>query len=326
MPDISRVDVLEKNPMVSVIIPCKQIDDYTKECIDHCKQLEYSNFELILLPDNPGQEISGVTVISTGPVSPGKKRNIGVENSKGEICAFIDNDAYPKADWLTQAVKLLGEPGVSGVGGPGITPESDNSRQKASGYVLSSFMVGPLSSRCKGKTVFESNDIPSCNFIAPKALILQAGGWNEKYWPGEDTLICLGLRKLGKLIESSEIIVYHHRRGLFKPHMRQVSRFGEHRGFFVKKYPENSLKFTYFLPSLLVASFLVGIVLSLFVPYFIYVFLVGVAAYLASSFAASAMQVKNAKMIFLVWGGIVVTHLIYGCYFVSGLAKSDLKR
>jgi glycosyltransferase involved in cell wall biosynthesis len=317
---------LTPNPTVSIIVPCKTIDQYTKECINHCKQLNYSNFEIIVLPDSDSTPIEGVKVIPTGSVSPGFKRNTGIKNSNGEICAFIDNDAYPRADWLTKAVTLLQDKSISGVGGPGVTPESDSSGQKASGYVLSSFMVGNLASRCKGKAVFESTDIPSCNFIAPKNLILKAGGWNEKYWPGEDTLICLELRKLGKLIESSEIMVYHHRRSLFKPHIRQVSRFGEHRGFFVKKYPENSSSPTYFLPSLLVAAFVVGLIISLFVPLFVPVFLVGVLTYLVFSLAAAVMQVKDTRMVFLVWAGIIVTHLIYGCYFVSGLMKSDLKR
>jgi glycosyltransferase involved in cell wall biosynthesis len=317
---------LTPNPTVSIIIPCKTIDQYTQECINHCKQLNYPNFEIIVLPDNVTNPIEDTKVISTGPVSPGKKRNIGVKNSNGQICAFIDNDAYPRVDWLTQAVTLLQDKSISGVGGPGVTPQTDSPGQKASGYVLSSFMVGSLASRCEGKAVFESTDIPSCNFIAPKDLIVKAGGWNEKYWPGEDTLMCLELRKFGKLVESSEIVVYHHRRSLFKPHIRQVSRFGEHRGFFVKKYPENSSRPTYFLPSLLIAGFLVGIVLSLVVPLFVPVFLVGVLAYLVCGLAAAVMQTKNVKLVFLVWAGIIVTHLIYGSYFVSGLAKSDLKR
>ncbi len=142
-------------------------------------------------------------------------------------------------------------------------------------------MVGNLSSRYKTKSCFESDDIHSCNFIARKSVIEEAGGWNEKYWPGEDTLMCLAIRKLGKkLIESSDVVVYHHRRSLFKPHLRQVSRFGEHRGFFAKKFPENSAKLTYFFPSLLVFSLVVGIALSLFFSFFVYILLFGIAIYL----------------------------------------------
>lgn len=318
---------MPSKPLLSIIIPCKDVDDYTKECIEYCRRLDYPNFEIILLPDYPTEAIDGVIIIATEPVPPGVKRNIGVKNSSGEFCAFIDNDAYPRSDWLTNAVKCFENPEVGGAGGPGLTPNEDCSMQKAGGYVLSSFMVGNLSSRYKTKGCFESDDIHSCNFIARKAVVEEAGGWNEKYWPGEDTLICLAIKKLGKkLIESSDVVVYHHRRPLFSPHLKQVSRFGEHRGFFVKKFPENSVKLTYFFPSLLVFSLLVGIVLSLIFPFFAYVVLFGVVVYLVSSLVAAALQVKSVKLILSVWLGIIVTHLVYGSFFLSGLVKRDLKR
>lgn len=256
-----------KNSLVSIIIPCKDIDDYTRECIKHCNQLDYDNYEIILLPDDLEEIIEGVKVIATGPVSPGIKRNVGVKNSRGEFCAFIDNDAYPRSDWLKNALKHLEDPAVGGVGGPGLTPEADGLVQKAGGYVLSSFMVGNLSSRYKTKQNFESDDIHSCNFVARKSVVESAGGWNEKYWPGEDTLMCLAIRRLGKkLVEASDVVVYHHRRSLFRPHLKQVSRFGEHRGFFAKRFPENSLKPTYFIPSLLVLSLFIGLSVSLLFP------------------------------------------------------------
>ena len=313
--------------LVSIIVPCKAVDSYTLDCINFCKELDYGNFEIILLPDYADENINGVRTITTGPISPGAKRNIGVKNSNGEFCAFIDSDAYPRKDWLTNALKYFGDSEVGGVGGPGLTPESDGSIQKAGGYVLSSFMVGNLSSRYKTKSCFESDDIHSCNFIAQKSIIEAAGGWNEKYWPGEDTLMCLAIKKLGKkLVESSEVVVYHHRRSLFKPHLKQVSRFGEHRGFFAKKFRENSVKLTYFIPSLLISSLLAGIVVSLLFPFFTSIMLIAVAVYLVLTLIASAMQVRQMKILFLVWLGIVVTHIIYGSFFLYGLVKRDLKR
>ncbi len=110
------------------------------------------------------------------------------------------------------------------------------------------------------------------------------------------------------------------------PILKQVSRFGEHRGFFAKKFPENSVKLTYFFPSLLVFSLIAGIVFSLFFPFFAYVMLFGIVVYLISSLIAAALQVKSTKLIFSVWLGIIVTHIVYGSFFLSGLIKRDLKR
>jgi cellulose synthase/poly-beta-1,6-N-acetylglucosamine synthase-like glycosyltransferase len=318
---------MSTSSLVSIIIPCKEVDDYTRECIAACKQLTYPNIEIILLPDFPAPAMDGVKIIPTGSKSPGTKRNIGVKASNGTFCAFIDSDAYPRSDWITNALNFFDDPQVGGVGGPGLTPDKDFPSQKAGGYIMSSFMVGNLSSRYRTKSCFESDDIHSCNFIAPKSIIEDAGGWNEKYWPGEDTLMCLAIRKLGKkLIESSDVVVYHHRRSLFRLHLKQVSRFGEHRGFFAKKYPENSAKLTYFLPSLLILSLITGLLLSLFVPFFTYITLLGVLVYLFSCLVAAAQQVKTGKLLFLVWLGIIVTHITYGSYFLSGLIKRDLKR
>ncbi len=318
---------MPSKPLISIIIPCREIDQYTRECIDSCNQLEYSNFEILLLPDSQLETIDKAKVIVTGPVAPGVKRNIGVKNSKGEFCAFIDNDAYPRSDWLTNALTYFEDPSIGGVGGPGLTPEEDNLLQKAGGYVLSSFMVGTLSSRYKTKRCFESDDIHSCNFIARKSVIEKAGGWNERYWPGEDTLMCLAIRKIGKkLIESSDIVVYHHRRSLFKPHLKQVSRFGEHRGFFVKNFPENSVKPTYFFPSLLILSLVIGILISLILPFFVRILFFGIIVYLLSGLTAAALQVKGFKLMFSVWVGIIVTHIVYGSFFLLGLLRRDLKR
>ncbi|MCJ7560391.1 glycosyltransferase [Candidatus Bathyarchaeota archaeon] len=312
---------------ISIIIPCKEVDVYTKQCIDYCRKLDYENFEILLLPDNASENIEGVRVIATGCVAPGRKRNIGVANADGEFCAFIDSDAYPSKDWLRNALKYFNDTMVAGVGGPGLTPEADILIQKAGGYVLSSFMVGNLSSRYKTQHSFESDDIHSCNFIARKSVVEEAGGWNEKYWPGEDTLMCLAIKKLGKkLIESSGVVVYHHRRALCRPHLKQVSRFGEHRCFFAKKFPENSLKPTYFFPSLLVLSLFAGVLLSFLFSFFVYIVVLGVAAYLALSLVAAALQVRKVKLILLVWSGMIVTHLVYGVFFLSGLVKRDLKR
>jgi len=313
-------------PVVSIIIPCKEIDDYARECVKHCRQLDYGSYQIVLLPDYAQDKMDGVTVVPTGPVTPGAKRNIGIANSSSEFCAFIDSDAYPRGDWLSKAVKYFEDPQIAAVGGPGLTPEKDGFMQRASGYILSSFMVGNISGRYKTTRISESDDIHSCNFIVRRSALKEAGGWNERYWPGEDTLICLSIKKSGKkLIEASDVIVYHHRRPLFGPHLRQVSRFGEHRGFFARMFPENSFKLTYFVPSLLVLFLLAGVLASFAYPFFGDILLLAIATYLVLCLIAASLEVKEAKMLLSVWLGILATHIVYGLSFLAGFAKRDLR-
>jgi cellulose synthase/poly-beta-1,6-N-acetylglucosamine synthase-like glycosyltransferase len=315
------------NPSVSIIIACKEVDGYALECVNCCKKLDYDNYEILLLPDYASENINGVKIVPTGFVTPGRKRNIGIANAEGEFCAFIDSDAYPSRDWLRNAMKYFDGPMVAGVGGPGLTPEQDSLMQRGSGHVLSSFMVGGISSRYRAERVFESDDIHSCNFVARKSVLEEVGGWNEKYWPGEDTLICLAIKKLGKkLVEASDVVVYHHRRPLFKKHLKQVSRFGLHRGFFAKRFQGNSFKLTYFVPSLLVLSLFVGVFASLINSFLMNVMLLAVAMYLILGSIATSLEVKEAKLVLPVWLGIIATHVVYGVSFLVGLMRPDLER
>jgi len=320
-------ETMGKQPLVSIIIPCKEVDHYARNCVEYCKRLDYGNSEILLLPDNVREKVDGVKIVPTGPVTPGAKRNIGIAKSRGEICAFIDSDAYPRKDWLKNAIEYFNDPQVAAVGGPGVTPSDDDFMQKASGLVLSSLMVGNLSNRYKARKCFESNDIHSCNFIVRKSILVATNGWNEKYWPGEDTLTCLSIKRLGKrLVEASDVVVYHHRRPLFKEHLRQVWKFGVHRGFFARRYRGNSFKLTYFVPSLFVSSLFTGVVVSTFDLLFAYAFLLAIMVYLILCLGATLLDVKEAKLVLPVWLGIIVTHIAYGTSFVAGLLKRDLRR
>jgi cellulose synthase/poly-beta-1,6-N-acetylglucosamine synthase-like glycosyltransferase len=315
---------------VSIIIPCKEVDAYTRECIERCLELDYQNFRIILLPDKMSKnvwDLKKVRIIPTGSLTPGSKRNIGVNNSNEEICAFIDSDAYPAIDWLSNAINYFQDTQVAAVGGPGITPKEDSVMQQASGYVLSSFMVGQISMRYKSKKVIESDDIHSCNFIVRKEVLEDVGRWNEKFWPGEDSLVCLAIRQSGKkMIEASDVVVYHHRRPLFKEHLTQVSRFGLYRGFFVKKFRGNSMKITYFIPSLFILMLIAGLSATLLINSLWVIMLLIISAYLVSGLIASFLSVKDLKLIPIVLFGIIATHFVYGVSFFFGLMKKDLER
>ena len=315
------------NPFISVIIPCRYVDEVTKECILRCKGLSYHPFEILLLPDEITDPISGVTIISTGPISPGAKRNIGIESSNGTLCAFIDSDAFPTTDWLKTSIKYFIDSEVAAIGGPGITPNSDSFMQKAGGHVLSSFMVGSLSKRVNGSSIMESVDVPSFNFIARKEVILAVGGWNEHYWPGEDSLLCMAITTYGKkILMVPDVVVYHHRRPLFLEHIKQVSNYGVHRGFFLKKYHGNSAKFVYFIPFFFVLFSVMAFIVALVNPNFRFSFILLFSIYIAVSLGTSLYQVRDFKMVVIVVMGIFVTHVCYGLSFMTGLLSGDLKK
>ena len=313
--------------MVSIIIPVKGFNQKLDECIKHCLKLDYPDYEIIVLPDFLMKlPHNGVRIIPTGVKGPSMKRNLGIKEAKGEIIAFLDDDTFPSQDWLTKAVKNFEDEDIAAVGGPAVTPENDGLGEKASGAVYSSLLGGgayryryvPRKSRLV-------DDFPSCNFIVRKSILKETGGFKTNFWPGEDTALCLEITKqLGKkIIYDPEALIYHHRRSLFIPHLRQISNYARHRGYFAKKFPQTSLRFSYFIPSFLVIGLIVGGVLSLLSLIIRPIYIAIIAMYLLLILLSSLN--RQIRLIPLVFLGIILTHLCYGIWFLRGLFSRKLQ-
>jgi GT2 family glycosyltransferase len=312
-------------PLVSILIPCRAVDDLTVECVERCRSLKYEPFEIILLPDS-SSVVEGVKVLPTGAVTPGKKRNMGASVAEGEVFACIDSDAYPRSDWLANAIRHLREEDVGAVGGPSLTPEGDGELGRAQGLILSSFLVGRGRAARYGESgTSESDDIPSVNFVVWRRVVEAAGGWDEKYWPGEDTLMGLRIRKTGyRQMLASDVVVYHHRRATWRGYVRQIWNYGVHRGYFAKRFPETSRRAGYFAPSLLLVGLVAGPLLSLAVGAVWWIYLFAIAAYLLMvALVASKGGGKTGVVVFI---GIPLTHGVYGMAFMKGLASRGLSR
>ncbi|MEK6976922.1 MAG: glycosyltransferase [Candidatus Hydrothermarchaeota archaeon] len=314
---------------VSIIIPCKEIDSNALECIRHCRLLDYPDYEIAILPDHPPTlDPDGARVAATGEVGPSEKRDLGASLSEGALLAFIDDDAYPSREWLKWAVQRFKDDEVAAVGGPGVTPPGDDFLQRASGHVYSSPLGGgALAYRYTPREGREVDDFPSCNFIVRRSVFQELGGFNTRYWPGEDTKLCLEItHKLGKkILYDPRVLIYHHRRRLFLPHMRQVWNYGLHRGHFAKRYPETSLRLAYLLPSLLFLALPAGILLSLLDRGVLPIFIGGFSFYLLMVLLSSANR-KEPMLIPLIFLGTVLTHFTYGAGFLKGLALQELER
>jgi hypothetical protein len=127
-----------------------------------------------------------------------------------------------------------------------------------------------------------------------------------------------------KILYAPEVLVYHHRRPLFRPHLRQVRSYALHRGYFAKRFPETSLRLSYFLPTLLVAGVTGGGVIALVFPPLRPFYLAGLFVYLIAVISSATVSSRHPLLTPLVAGGIIATHLVYGIWFVAGLLASKL--
>ncbi|MEA1996181.1 MAG: glycosyltransferase [Gemmatimonadota bacterium] len=315
-------------PRVSIVIAVGPYNDFLEESIQGCLMLDYPDFEVIVYPDEPFDwPDERVRVIPTGKIKPSHKRDRAIEDATGEVIAFLDDDAYPIADWLANAVRHFSRPEVASVGGPAVTPPSDSLRRQASGDIYASPLVGgSYSYRYMQGRYREVDDYPTCNLLVRKEVFERVGGFDTEYWPGEDTFFCLKVvhdLKL-KIVYEPDAIVFHHRREVYRGHLRQIRSYAVHRGYFVRKFPETSLKPAYFGPSVLAAGLCFGWAAAFVWPPLGLLYKAGVVLYLGLALLFASFTL-NPMRIWFVFSGIVLSHLTYGVYFIRGLTASRLE-
>jgi glycosyltransferase involved in cell wall biosynthesis len=92
-----------EKPLVSVIIPCYNYENYLKDCIESILLQTYSNWECIIVDDGStdnteevGKQLSNsdkrIQYFSQANSGPTIARNFGLSKAKGEFIQFIDAD------------------------------------------------------------------------------------------------------------------------------------------------------------------------------------------------------------------------------------------
>lgn len=319
---------------VSIIIPVIAINDYIKESLPKILELDWPDFEIIIFPDKEDKNHTWpkTRIIASGKVGPAEKRDLATKHAKGEILAFLDDDAYPEKDWLKVAIKHFADKKVAAVGGPAITPYDDGVLQKVSGAVFESYLGGGATRNrylSIGK-IKEVDDWPTVNLLVRSDVFEQVGGFDNTYWPGEDTKLCLDILKAGyKIKYDPGVIVHHHRRNDLFKHFKQIGNYALHRGYFAKIYPETSRKFFYFVPSLFVLYLIVlAIILISNNQQLITIISIIPLAFYILGLAVDSMIIslrwRNPIIGIIIMPMILFTHIWYGIRFIWGLIVPKL--
>lgn len=311
---------------VSIIIPAIRINDYIRESMRHIIAMDYEDFEVVLLPDEQtGESFPKSRIVPTGRMGPAQKRDLALGYAEGEFLAFLDDDAYPRKDWLKRALVHFNDPSVAAVGGPAVTPPGDSFSQRVSGAVFLTSIGGGAPERYwPVGNVREIDDCPSVNLIVRRDVFEGVGGFNTAYWPGEDTKLCLDIIRAGRrIIYDPEVFVWHHRREGLIRHLKQIGRYGLHRGFFAKEFPETSRRLKYFMPTIFTVFLLTGAGLQFAKNSLLNsIYIAGVIAYafaLAVALYQISMRERNIGVTAISVLYIVLTHIWYGVSFARGL-------
>lgn len=308
----------------SFIIPVKEINDYIRESVPKILAINRDDYEIIIYPDQTNSETWPKTRQIVSPPGPAIKRTLAIRDAQGEILVFIDDDAYPKENFLDVLDEDFSDPSIVAVSGPAVTPEDDTFLQKVSGAVFLSSLSYSHPERYVpvGEKRFV-DDWPTVNLSVRKKIFEELGGFDTSYWPGEDTEFCLKLliKKNKKILYNPALIVWHHRREGFIKHLQQIGGYGIHRGFFAKRYPKTSFRLKYFIPSAFLFYALAGVGVGVFFPSLLKYYGVGWVLYafaLASALRDVAKYEKDKRVLVRVPYYIFFTHIVYGYKFIVG--------
>lgn len=308
----------------SVIVVAPDLNDYGRRCIRSLLALN-EDVEVIFVPDEPPEGLDPrVVCVPSGPgVTTGHKRQLALERSSGDPVALIDDDAYPAPGWLAAArARLDADPELGAVCGPTLTPPDDTELEELGGRVYASVLVsGPARWRYAVVAERDVDDAPSVNLILRRSDAEAVGLESGDRW-GEDSLVCDRLRRRGRRIRyAPDAVVYHSRRPLWRPHLRQLWRWSRHRSAYARASGGNSRRPAYFAPSALLVFALIGALLRgrPLVAWRAAMALYCVAVLVAGFDRSPARWAR-------VSGAIAATHAVYGSGFLLGLAGLDPPR
>ncbi|MGW8567296.1 glycosyltransferase family 2 protein [Isoptericola sp. NPDC055881] len=236
---------------VSVVIPTYRRPDYVRECLDHLARLRTTPLEIIVVDASPDtrtrdvvREHAGVRYLRNdlGPGTTPESRAIGVRAARGDVVAFVDDDAYVDAGWLDEILACYADPDVVGVGGRIVNGQPGEEREGLDqigrllpdGRLTGSFSADP------GRPVAVDH-LLGANMSFLRQAILDVGGVHGGY-PGpcicEETDISLRQRALGRRLVFTPTAVVRH---VSAPYEIKGDRFDRRWHYYARRNQQSML-------------------------------------------------------------------------------------
>jgi len=207
---------------VSIAVTTLNRAGFLQQLFDALENQSYQDFEVIVV-DGPStdntqalveQYSSRVKYFRISQADLGKQRNLGIMLAKGEIVAYIDDDAIPSDnDWVRNAVRYFEQdPDLAGVGGS-VTNHYSHIVEFAKGYVSSyGFQIFDGKAVTKVPRDFFLR-LTGCNMFFRKKALLKIGGFDLAYrYYADETDVCMRLLKSEqKLAVVEDIGVIHYK-------------------------------------------------------------------------------------------------------------------
>lgn len=222
------MEMLDKNPLVSVVIPTIRYDHYTEKAILSIYAQSYKNWEIILVLDGASRANVPSWVLESSKIRliEQKERmgtpfslNNGVEKADGEYIARLDADDIAHPERLRTQVDLLQK--HNEICCIGAASYLINEEGKYLGALVST--VASLDIR---SVLLVKNTMIHSSVMYRKKLFMQIGGYNSKMRRSQDYDLFLRMAQHAPLAYTEQILcAYRIHEG---QHSRKTSPFANY--------------------------------------------------------------------------------------------------
>ena len=226
-------------PRISVVVCTYNGARTIRDCLDALELLDYPDYEVIIVDDGSTDATAAIAreydclLIQTENRGLASARNTGLKAARGEIVAYIDDDAYPDPHWLTYLASTFLNTPHAAVGGPNLPPSKDGSIAECVAHAPG----GPVHVLL---TDSEAEHIPGCNMAFRKRCLEEIGGFDPQFRAaGDDVDVCWRLQERGCTLGfSPAAIVWHHRRNSVRTYWKQQTGYGRAEAMLERKWPQ----------------------------------------------------------------------------------------
>jgi len=193
-------------PAITFIIPVRNDEARLAQCLASIGRNGHAGACEILVIDNGSIDGSvavarraGATAIELPHATVAEMRNTGAKAAKGTFLAFVDADHLLDSGWVTAALEILDDEGITAAGAPYATPNDANWLQRS---------YGRLRPELKGSEPVDW--LGSGNLILRAGAFHQVGGFDTSLETCEDVDLCNRLRLRGfRLIADERLRSVH---------------------------------------------------------------------------------------------------------------------
>lgn len=215
--------MMQSTRAVSIIVNTLNREKLLQNTLESFQYLDYPNFEVIVVN---GPSIDGthqllqawsdrIKLASCPEANLSMSRNIGIAMASGEFVAFIDDDAIPESEWLTQAIAGFDHDGVAAAGGKVFDPTGYSYQYQYSNAnrlgTAKWQLTEPFPQYCFPKS-FEFPYLQGTNTVFRRKFLVEIGGFDEEYiYYLDETEVCLRLVDAGYMIRQLPDAYVHHK-------------------------------------------------------------------------------------------------------------------